>query len=195
TLSRVLASALCLVVLARAVQVVALNAQFPHGVGDAYLIWNMKARFLYRAGEDWRLIFTFPPPDNEKLPLAPPDYPLFIPATIARAWWYSGESTREPALVALIFTVGGIVLLYAWVTALRGRSQGAIAGLALAVTPLYTILGSAQVADIPLSFYMLAAVALFALHDATGGTDRRWVVLAGVMAGLAAGAWYGGDCL
>jgi len=182
----ILTAVFALVVIARAVQVVAFNDLFPHGVGDAYFIWNMKARFLYRAGEDWRLIFTFPPPDNEKLPLAPPDYPLLVPATVARAWCYAGaESTREPALLAVLFTVAGIVLLYAVVTALRGRSQGAIAGLALAATPFYVFLGSAQVADIPLAFYMLAAVALFALYDATGATDRRWVVLAGMMAGLA----------
>lgn len=175
-----------LVVIARAVQVMAYNDLYPHGHDDAFFIWNMKARFLYRGGEDWRLIFTFPPPNNEKVPLAPADYPLLLPATIARLWWYNGfETTLVPALIALVFTVASLVLLYAAVAALRGRSQGAIAGLALAATPFYIFLGSAQVADIPLCFYMLATVALFALHDSAGGTDRRWLVLAGMMAGLA----------
>lgn len=175
-----------LAVVARAVQVLTFSDLFPHGEGDAYFIWNMKARFLYRAGEDWRLIFAFPPPDNEKIPLAPADYPLLLPATVARLWWYAGEeSTREPALIALVFTVAAFVLLYAAVTALRGRSQGAIAAIVLTAAPFFTFLGSTQVVDVPLSFYMLAAVTLFALHDSTGGADRRWVVLAGMMAGLA----------
>src|SRR5262249_48829461 len=31
---------------------------FPHGEhGDAWYIWNMRARFLYRGGEDWRDAF------------------------------------------------------------------------------------------------------------------------------------------
>ncbi len=186
TLPRLLTTAFVLVVFARGAQIVGYNVLYPHGHGDAYFIWNLKARFLYRGGEDWRLIFTFPNPDDTKPPASPPDYPLLLPATVARAWWYRGiEATRDPALIALAFTIGGYLLLYAAVTALRGRGQGAVAGLALAATPLYAFLGSAQVADVPLSFYMLAAVALFALHDAAGGASRRWVVLAGMMAGLA----------
>jgi hypothetical protein len=174
------------VLAARAAEVVMFSQVLPHGEGDAYFIWNLKARFLYRAGEDWRLIFTFPAPDNEKIPLAPPDYPLLVPATVARLWWYSGlESTRVPALAALLVTLGSVVLLWAIVTAVRGRSQGAIAGLALGATPFYFFLGSAQVADIPLAYFMLATVGLLVLHDATGGVDRRWVVLAGMLAGLA----------
>jgi len=170
----------------RGAEVVWFNQLLPHGEGDAYFIWNLKARFLYRGGDDWRLIFAFPSPDNEKIPLAPPDYPLLVPATVARLWWYAGvESTRVPAVVAGLATLGGVVLLWAVVTAVRGRSQGAIAGLALAATPFYFFLGSAQVADIPLAGYMLATVGLFVLHDATGRVDRRWIVLAGMLAGLA----------
>ena len=148
---------------ARLVQVVGLNAQRPHSDGDAIFIWNLKARLLYRAGDDWRLLFGFANPNNATVALAPPDYPLLVPASVA----------------------GCLALLYAAVAAVRGRGQGAIAGLALAATPWFVHLGSAQVADIPLSFYMLAAVALLVLYDAGGGADRRWVVLAGLVAGLA----------
>jgi hypothetical protein len=172
--------------LARMVQVIGLNALRPHSDGDAIFIWNLKARFLYRAGDDWRLLFSFADSDRTTFHLGPADYPLLVPANVARAWWYRGaESTFEPGLIALLFTAGCLVLLYTAVAAVRGRGQGAIAGLALAATPWFIHLGSAQVADIPLSFYLLAAVAVFVLHDAAGGADRRLVVLAGLLAGLA----------
>lgn len=174
------------IVVARGLQVVESNLIFAHGHGDAHFIWNLKARFLYRAGEDWRLIFAFPPPDDSKVPLSPADYPLLVPASVARMWWYNGvETTRQPVLLALIFTLATLVLLYAAVTTLRGRSQGAIAGLTLAGTPLFVFLGSAQVADVPVAFYILASVTLFAVHDMASGQGQRWVVLAGMMAGLA----------
>jgi hypothetical protein len=69
---------------------------------------------------------------------------------------------------------------------LRGRSQGALAGLLLLTTQVYLYLGSAQVADVPLSLFMLAALTLLAAHDALAPRRGGLVVAAGLMTGLAA---------
>lgn len=198
-----LTAVFALVVLARVAQFLMMTHVFPYGQGDAYFIWNLKARFLYRGGEDWQLIFAFPQSPGGA-PLAPPDYPLSLPSGIARAWLYRGaETTNEPAIVHLLFLVGGYLLLFSAVAALRGVSQGALAGLLLAANDPYAFLAAAQLADVPFSFFVLAAVVPFALSDAHRAgqrTDRpagcpndragqgaglSWVVLAGMMAGLA----------
>lgn len=179
-----LTAAFALVVLARAAQLLMACQVLPHGQGDAYFNWNMKARFLYRGGEDWRAIFAFPQSAGQS-PLSPPDYPLLLPSGVARAWLYRGaESTTDPAVFALAFLVGSYLLLFAGVAALRGAAQGALAGLLLASTEGFSAVAAAQVADVPLAFFVLAAVVPFALYDAHRG-GRSWVVLAGTAAGLA----------
>jgi hypothetical protein len=153
---------------------------YPHGVGDAWFIWNMKARFLFRGGESWTNVFA-------DLPWCPGDYPLLVPAGIARAWYVICQETKlVPALIALLFTFGTVGVLVTGLAALRNRSQGALAGLLLLGTFFYMYLGQVQVADVPLSFFFLATVVLFSLQDTFAPDNRRWLVLAGVTAGFAA---------
>jgi hypothetical protein len=165
---------------AKLLEFVLASFLFPHGMGDSWFTWNMRARFLYRGGEHWTDAFSNLIGDGVG------DYPLLLPANIARGWQYLGrETTAVPALMALLFTFGASALLYSALKVLRGRSQGALAGLAV-LTYLYVVLGYAQVADVPLSFYFLATVVLFALHDALAPGDGRLLALAGIMAGCAA---------
>ena len=56
----------------------------PHGRWDAWLIWNMHARFLYRGGDHWREAFA------SGLDWSHWDYPLLLPLSIARGWTYTG---------------------------------------------------------------------------------------------------------
>ena len=151
----------------------------PHGVGDAVYFWNQRARALYRGGEQWADAFS---------PLVQvPDYPLLVPGNVVRGWWYAGEEMLlVPAVVAFLFTVGTTTLLAAALAALRGLSQGALAGLALVGTSLFTYLGSAQVADVPLSFYLLATLILLMVRDTFAPGSGRLVAAAGLTAGLAA---------
>ena len=52
----------------------------PHGRWDAWLIWNMHARFLFRGGDHWRDAFA------SGLDWSHWDYPLLLPLAIARSW-------------------------------------------------------------------------------------------------------------
>jgi len=160
----------------------------PHGEGwDAFAIWNLHARFLFRGGEHWRDGFS------TLIPWSHPDYPLLLPAAVAHFWTYLGrESQAAPAIIGLVFTFSTVGLLYSALFILRGREQAMLAAIALLSTPTFIAQGTWQYADVPLSFFFLATVALLCLHDdgSREGAAQRFrglLVLAGLAAGL--GAW------
>lgn len=152
----------------------------PHGSWDGWAIWNMRARFLFRGGSHWADGFS------DQLGWSHPDYPLLLPAAIARTWLYCGkETTVVPALVALLFTFGIVGVVLASVSVLRDRSQGLLAALTLVGTGYYVRHGAYQYADTPLSFFILATVALLCFHARTAPRQPGVLFLAGVMAGFA----------
>jgi hypothetical protein len=162
--------------------VVSLN--YPHGWWDAWMIYNVRARFLLRGGSEWVDAFS------ALMPISHPDYPLLLPALIVRSWSYAGqETTLAPQAVALAFALATVGLLGAGLALLRHPDQGLLAGCVLLAVPLFIDTAVVQDADSPLGFYFLATLVLLALHSrprpAPGGS-RGCLVLAGVAAGLAA---------
>lgn len=151
-----------------------------HGEYDGWEIWNMRARFLFRGGSHWVDGFT------NLLDYSHPDYPLLLPASIARSWLYSGVETQiTPITIALAFTFGTVALLTFSLWELRSKSQGLLAGLALVATPFFIIHGASQYADVPLGFYFLATLVLLNLHERFQA-DPRPLIVAGITAGLSA---------
>jgi hypothetical protein len=153
----------------------------PYGRWDAWLIWNMHARFLYRGGEAWREAFA------SGLDWSHWDYPLLLPLSIARGWTYMGaEDTLLPALLGLFFTLAIVGLIAGGIGLLKDRVPGWLAGMILLGTPFFIAMGAAQFADIPLGFFMLLTIVLLALgsRQAPGGGGA--FALAGLSAGLAA---------
>jgi hypothetical protein len=151
----------------------------PHGDWDAWAIWNLRARFLARGGEHWTAAFS---------PLifwSHPDYPLLLPGAVARCWLLDGqETTLAPRLIACLFGGAAVALLMAVLALLRGPTPACLAGIMLLATPYFLELMTAQYADVPLSFFILASAALFEIHDEGGGMPTA--LLAGVFTGLAA---------
>lgn len=157
----------------------------PNGDGwDAFAIWNLHARFLFRSGPAWRDGFS------SLIPWSHPDYPLLLPAAIAHFWTYLGrESHTVPSIVGLIFTASTAGVLFSGLLTLRGRTIASLGCIALLATPAFIEQGTSQYADVPLSFFMLAAVVLMCLSDALPGelSGRRGLfALAGLSAGFAA---------
>lgn len=151
----------------------------PHGDWDAWGIWNMRARGVFRAGEDWRVAF------NPAYMHA--DYPLLLPMGNARCWTYLGaERVGTPIIAGVVFTLASIGLLAAGVGRLRGENQGLLAGLALLGTVSFLEQGGSQYADVPLAFFFLAAVLLSAIHDVSPSRPGGLLFLAGLAVGLAA---------
>ena len=152
----------------------------PHGRWDAWLIWNMHARFLFRGGDQWRDAFT------SGLDWSHWDYPLLLPLSIARSWQYmGGEGLAVPAVIAGLFTLLALGLLASALWLLKGRTQGFLAAMALMGTPFFIFMGASQFADVPFAFYILATIVLLLLHGRS--PDRPGaLILAGFSAGLCA---------
>jgi hypothetical protein len=153
----------------------------PHGGWDAWMTWNMHARALARGGEAWRDVLRALPDWSH------PDYPLLVPASVARVWTYQGEeSAAGAAAIGFLYTFATAGLLYAAIATLRSPTQGALAALLLVTTKFFVLHGASQYADIPLGFFFLATLTLLCLAEASPTGRPRLLVLAGLTAGLAA---------
>ncbi len=152
-------------------------ANEPEGASDAWQNWNLKARFLWSAGPEWRALFG---PD---VAVANPSYPMLLPLNTAEGFTLAGgDSCLVPIAIAGCFAVALAVLLW---TACTELGAGAPAALCLLlVTPCAMPFAARQYADVEMSYYFLAgSVALFfALRDVRTGD----FFLAGVWASAAA---------
>ena len=173
------------------VELIAWTASFilahlrePHGRWDAWLIWNMHARFLFRGGEDWREAF------NSGLDWSHWDYPLLLPLSIARGWGYGGtEDALLPFVTGFLFALLTLGLLFCGLALLKGWRQGTLAAMVLMGTPFFILMGASQFADVPLAFFILATIVLIALQGRSPEGDKDLtgtLVLAGLAAGMAA---------
>lgn len=155
-----------------------LSAQDPHGQFDAYAIWNLRARILYRGGDYWTHI--------SRMAGVHPDYPLLIPASVARSWEFIGRETQLiPSAIGLLFTFATIGIVAFSISRLRGERQGLLAGLILLGTPFLITQGASQYADVPLSFFFVATVALLFLYTQSP-SQTHLLILAGMAAAFSA---------
>lgn len=153
----------------------------PHGGWDAWAIWNLRARFLFRAGTEWERAFS------GLLGWSHPDYPLLLPLSVVRGWVYLGrESWMVSAVLAAAGTLLAAATVYGGLRSIRGRNQALLGGAVVLGTPTFVIVGASQYADVLLSCYLTSAVVLFCVADAPAAPSRRPLVLAGLTAGLAA---------
>jgi hypothetical protein len=153
----------------------------PHGEEGAWSIWNLRARFLVRAGAFWRIAFS------NDLNWTHPDYPLLLPGLVALCWKIAREeSTAAPVAIAFLFALGTAGVLMSTLAVLRGKMQALLAGMLLLGTASFVALSAALYGDVPLSFYILSTLALLCLQDRYP-EDLRFSTLAGLMAGF--GAW------
>jgi hypothetical protein len=152
----------------------------PHGEWDAWAIWNMRARFLFRGGEFWRDAFS------NQLDWSHPDYPLLLPGIVAMCWTFArAESTLASTAAAFLFTFGVAGVLISTLGILRGKMQALIAGTLLLGGVSLIASGANQYADVPLSYFILTTLGLLCLQDRYPD-DLRFSVLAGLTAGFAA---------
>jgi hypothetical protein len=153
----------------------------PHGGWDAWAIWNMRARFIFRSGEHWQNAFS------NLLGWSHPDYPLLIPLSIIHGWVnIGGETSIMPAILAMIFTFSTVLLLLSSLIILRSETQGLLAGLILLGTPFFIRHGATQYADVPLGFFFLLTMVLLAFYDRTSPKSYALLFLAGISAGFSA---------
>ena len=152
------------------------------GAWDSWAIWTLHARVLHRGRTSgWTDLFT------PVLGWSHADYPLALPAAIARVWSLSGsEGAAAPWLVALVATVSLPLLVYGTLRALRGPALAAIGALALAAATPVVVAGAGQYADVPLAGCYLATCGLLALSSSRDDRTRGLLAAAGAAASLAA---------
>jgi hypothetical protein len=159
----------------------AVSRRNPHGAWDAWMTWNAHARFMFRGGAEWLVMFS------DQTSLRHPDYPFLLPSLVARGWSYvDGEWLVVPVAVALLYTALTAAIAWAAVATMTSRTHAYLAAMLLLGTPFFVAHGASQYADIPVGLYLLAAVALVTLHDRRQGEGGSLLVLAGAAAGMSA---------
>lgn len=175
---RVLMSGFFLAVAGMVLWVISSAAAKPHGGVDAFVMWNLKARFLYRDVLFWKDMFA---PGA----VLHPHYPILLPASVAEMWSVIGHETQwAPAVIAIAQAAALPLLTYAVVVTLKGRAIAAVAG---ALTLGYTVFWQeafAQTADVPLALCLLAAASCLALARSGAVPAPRWLALGGVLLGV-----------
>ena len=154
----------------------------PWGDWDGWAIWNLHAKFIITGGKTWATLLH-----NPALEWSHPDYPLLIPLSVARIWSLIGTvSPLGSQLVAASFAIGSLGLLISVVTLYKNKLLGLIVGAVLLGTPSFIRLTAAQCADIPLGYFILAAVSLILLSQLDHKSDLSLQLLASVFTGFAA---------
>jgi hypothetical protein len=164
------------------VLVIAINTFYhitlnePHGLYDAWAIWDYRARFIFRAGIHWLDAIS---------PLQfHPDYPLLLPLSICRSWLFIGsEIQKVPIVLAAIFTFSAIGLLGSSLASSRNLSQGLFAAFVLSTTTTFIFNGTILSADVPQSFYFLVSVYLTYLAISSKISKPGIIILAGLNVG------------
>jgi len=152
----------------------------PDGEWDAFAIWNLRARAIFRGAPDWAAVFS------PAIDWSQPHYPLLVPLSVARLWAYSGgESTLVPAALALLFFVSSVAVVVIGVGNLLSWPAGLLSGTALLMSRTYVFQGTCQCGDVPLGFYVLLASSFIALSRLEAEPGPL-LLIAGAAAGLAA---------
>lgn len=147
-------------------------AEVPRGGWDAMAIWNHRARFLERVQDDWRRALT---PVSQH-----PDYPLFVPLSVARLHAITGEERVFDRLTNLLL----VALLVAGLEWLRGGGQGWLAGILLLSSPSLVMWSCMMYADVPLAFFYLATIVFLLAMESS--ESLLFPLLAGLFASAAA---------
>ncbi len=174
----VIALTLVLLAIAAALFLFEMKRQ-PHGGYDAWAFWNMRARFLFRAGDSWPRSFSWRTTHNS--------YPLLLTSSQVLAWNTLGrESLAVAKWIAAGFAASTLAALTGSLSLLRGKSRAWLGAGLLLCQPFFVIHAASLYADVPLGFYFLATFVLVAIHDDCPGRGRLWLFLAGMSAGMAA---------
>ncbi len=181
-LGNVLRYSIWAVLLMSIVSFIGITLRYPNGGWDAVAIWNMHARFLFRGGADWVNLFS---PALAWWIHA--DYPFLIPGMIARCWEFIGKDPLwVPAGIAFFFTLAAVGVVSASLSMVKGRLDGLLGGVLVMGTPFFIKNGAMQYADIPLSFFFCASLALFCIVDHSYDERQKLLPLTGLLAAFAA---------
>ncbi len=169
---------LCLMLLGLTVALVYLFGRaHPFGEWDGWALWNMKAKFLTLSGISWRGVC------HELHWHTQPDYPLLLPLMNVWGWSLSyGNFSPAPFWTAFVFSVSCAGLLFTGLERFIERKIALFAACFLISLFPYHYIGTAQYADIILSYYLLAG--MVTLTVALRHREHSLLFLFGIFLGL-----------
>ena len=138
----------------------------PHGQWDAWAIWNQKARFLFRGGDEWTAVLA--------IDWSNPSHPLLVPTAVARLWAYAGaELTIVPAMLGVVFGAAIVAVVMGALDVRRTRAW--IAGSVVLAPGTFVQQIVSQQADVPFALFMVSTlVMLRADKIASWARVARW---------------------
>lgn len=152
--------------------------QHPYGFEDAWSIWNLPARTIFRQNSADILLHS------KSYNRFHPDYPVALSLNVAWGWFITGrEVSRVPMVIELLSTFTPALLLLATLSKWKSNLAGMLAALVVVISPdIPSAVG--QYADPLLALHMVAAAALFYgyMKSRAGGL----MILAGLLAGYSA---------
>ena len=151
----------------------------PDGDWDAWAMWTLRARFLFRSGGDLPLTFSKVLPHT--------DYPPLLPVLIAEVWRIIGsEAIAVPAILAGLFAALTVAALVTTLTLLRGARSGLLAGIILLGTTQFMRNAEQLMADVPIALFLLTACGLLGVAFEKQDRCGAIVALAGLSLSMAA---------
>ena len=150
--------------------------QYPHGRPDAWINWNVVARFIYLGGSNWQATFL--------RQWDHPDYPLLVPMTNAINWVFLGNtSTWGPIALHFVLSLFATGLLFSLVNHFRDFKQATLSAVLFTSLPFIVNQGMRQYSDFLVAYFILGAGGLTLLYLQT--KEKRIAALVGLMIGLA----------
>ncbi len=128
----------------------------PFGFYDAVAIWNARSFFLFRSTGNLSEIYA-------DLRFGHPDYPLFLPGTLAAQYSLFGqEHVAIPQVTGLLFALSCCAAVFLLVARYGSLAVAGSAAALLAVTPSFWRWLFAQYADLPLAYLLVIGVIVLA---------------------------------
>lgn len=156
--------------------------QEPHGLWDAWNYWNLKARIISQAPNEWPSLFHRMSSEEYHV-----DYPLLQTGFIALCWLsMKSEPLLVPILLSFVFTFCTIGLLSSSVSFFTSKTKGLVAGLIMLATPFFMTMGDSQYADNTVGFFFLATIVLLTFARSESTLKPKLFIAAGITAGLSA---------
>lgn len=152
--------------------------QHPYGFEDAWSIWNLPARTIFRQNSA-DILFN-----SQFYNRFHPDYPVALSLNVAWGWFIAGsETSRVPMAIAFLTTFTPAILIWATLSKWKSSLAGVLAALVVVIVPdIPSAVG--QYADPLLSLHLLAAAALF--YGYLKSRADGLMLLAGLLAGYSA---------
>ena len=149
-----------------------------YGFEDAWSMWNLTARFIYRENSSNVLL------NSQFYNRFHPDYPVELSLSVAWGWLVlKSETPRLPIAIALLATFTPAVLVWSALRKWRGTIVATLGTLVLLMSiNLPSSIG--QYADALIALHLLSAVALFYEYIRT--SQMGLLFLAGLLAGFSA---------